>query len=54
MCHAHCEGGLQVELLMSDSIISLRVLGKSHKYKSRFRVSKVPYKTQDREHNTES
>ena len=40
-------GEVQVEQLMSDSIINLRVLSKSCKYKSIFCVSKIPYKTQD-------
>ena len=44
-------GEMQVEQLIFDSIINLRGPSKSHKDKSRFRVSKIPYKTQDTEQN---
>ena len=45
-------GEVRVELLMSYSIINLRVPSKSHKDKSRFCVSKILYQTQDMERNT--
>ena len=42
---------MQVELLISYSIINLRGPSKSHKDKSIFRVYEIPYKTQDTERN---
>ena len=43
---------VQVEQLMSDSIINLREPNKSRKDKLKFRVSKILYKTQDTERST--
>ena len=45
LCNVHMvRGEVQVEQLMSDSIINLRGLSKLCKDKSRFCVSKIPYK----------
>ena len=53
MCTMHMVmGEVQVELLISDSIINLRKENKPHKYKSIFHVSKITYKTRDTERNT--
>ena len=53
MCTIHMvRVEVQVEQVMYNSIINLRGPIKSHKDKSRFRVSKIPYKTQDMEQNT--
>ena len=45
-------GEVKVEQLMSDSIINLRGPSKPCKDKSRLRLSKILYKTQDMERNT--
>ena len=53
LCNMHMvRGEVQVEQLMSDTIINLRGPSKYRKDKSRFCVSKITYKTQDTECNS--
>ena len=53
MCTTHMvKGEVQVEQLMYDSVINLRGPNKYRKDKYIFRVSNIPYKTQDMEQNT--
>ena len=50
MCTTHMvKGEVQVEQLMYDSVINLRGPNKYRKDKYIFRVSNIPYKTQDME-----
>ena len=53
LCTMHIvTGEVQVEQLMSDSIINLRGPSKSSKDKLRFPVSNISYKAQDTNQNT--